>query len=186
MMNNKFKKVLAVALMTGFLTTSIGLGISEAAPAKYRPTSGPSHHQQMRPHVHKAGPARHAHVHRAPGMYARGPVHHAPAHRAPGMYARGPVHHAPAHRAPGMYTRGPVHHAPAYRAPGMYTRGPVHRVPVIHRHYHPVLPSVYQGPVVIHHHPFPPHHHHKRTMHRKDWARAAVTGAVIGAVVAGT
>jgi len=169
MMNNKFKKVLAVALMTGFLTTSIGLGISEAAPAKYRPTSGPSHHQQMRPHVHKAGPARHAHV-----------------HRAPGMYARGPVHHAPAHRAPGMYTRGPVHHAPAYRAPGMYTRGPVHRVPVIHRHYHPVLPSVYQGPVVIHHHPFPPHHHHKRTMHRKDWARAAVTGAVIGAVVAGT
>ena len=184
MMNFKFKKVLAVALMTGFLTTSIGLGISEAASANYRPSYGSSHHQQMRPHVHKAGPVRHSSSHRGHGMYARGPVHHAPAHRGPGIYARGPVnrtpvmhrhrypvspsgyrgpvvirqHKFPSHqhrdRTPGIYTRGPVNQAPGYRTPDIYTRGPVNQAPGYR------TPGIYtRGPVnhtpVMHRHRHP-------------------------------
>lgn len=131
MMNNKFQKVLAVALMTGFLTTSIGMGISEAAPIPHR-NPAPAHHQQMRPPVHKVGP----------------------------------VHHAPAHHGPAIHVRGPVHHTPAM-------------------HRHPAPPPRHHGPVVIHHRPAPHHHHYNNhTMHGKDWARVAIAGGIIAAVLA--
>ena len=212
MMNFKFKKVLAVALMTGFLTTSIGLGISEAASANYRPSHGSSHHQQMRPHVHKTGPVRHSSSHRGHGMYARGPVHHAPAHRGPGIYARGPINHTPVmhrhpvspsgyrgpvvirqhkfpshqhrNRTPGIYARGPVNQAPGYRTPGIYTRGPINHTPVMHRHRHPVSPSGYRGPVVVRQHKFPSHQNRNRTMYGKGWTRASEPGGIIGDVTA--
>lgn len=134
MMNNRFQKVLAVALMTGFLSTSISMGISEAAPAPHRmPGPGPAHHQQVRPSVHKVGP-----------------VHHAPAHQGPATHAHGPVHHAPA------------------------------------MHRQPAPPPRQHGPVVVRHRPTPQYYHnnHSKTMHGKDWARVAVAGGIIAAVLA--
>ena len=86
MMNKRFQKVLAAALMTGFLTTSIGMGISEAAPAPYRPGPGPAHYQQVRPPVHKIKPAYHA-----PAVYHHPKPAPIPRHHGPVV-----VHHRPA------------------------------------------------------------------------------------------
>ena len=69
MMYKKLQKVLAVALMTSFLSTSFLVGVSEAAAASHNGGRGPAQHQQIRPQKrsapqHKAQPMAHK-VHRS-------------------------------------------------------------------------------------------------------------------------
>ena len=49
MMHKKLQKVLAIALMTSFFSTSFIMGVSEAAPARQGGGQRPAQSQQVRP-----------------------------------------------------------------------------------------------------------------------------------------
>ena len=53
MMHKKLQKILAIALMTSFFSTSFLMGVSEAAPARHAGGQRPAQTQQVRP-VHKS------------------------------------------------------------------------------------------------------------------------------------
>ena len=193
-MQKRLQKILAVALMTSFLSTSFVMGVSEAASVRHNNGGKtPAQHQQIRPvkksasgthgvSAHKSGSAHKV----KPATHKNTPLHktqsiHKPgsAHKAQPLHKNGPVHHGPAvhkgdpvhHGKPMMHKGGPVHHEPV-----VYKGGPVHHGPVIHHHHHPAPPPP----------PPPKHHHHddKRSMHTKDWIGALVLGGIIGAVIA--
>ena len=173
--SKKLQKILAVTLMTSFLSTSFVMGVSEAAAA--RPNGGgrpPAQSQQIRRETQK-GPS--GHQMKAPmqrqssGHHVRPAVHKsAPAQRMQSMHKGGPGHKA----QPMMHKSGSIRHSgPGHKAqPMMHKGGSIrHSGPVIHRH-HPAPP--------------PRHHHHggHRSMHSGDWIGALVVGGIIGAIIA--
>ena len=172
--SKKLQKILAVTLMTSFLSTSFVMGVSEAAAA--RPSGGrpPAQSQQIRRETQK-GPS--GHQMKAPmqrqssGHHVRPAVHKsAPAQRMQSMHKGGPGHKA----QPMMHKSGSIRHSgPGHKAqPMMHKGGSIrHSGPVIHRH-HPAPP--------------PRHHHHggHRSMHSGDWIGALVVGGIIGAIIA--
>ena len=173
--SKKLQKILAVTLMTSFLSTSFVMGVSEAAAA--RPSGGrpPAQSQQVRPETRK-GPS--GHQMKAPmqrqssGHQARPAIHKSTqAQRMQSMHKGGSIHHS----GPVMHRGGPNHKA----QPMMHKGGSIrHGGPVVHR----------GGPVIQQHHPAPPprHHHHDdhRSMHSGDWIGALVIGGIIGAIIA--
>ena len=199
--SKKLQKILAVTLMTSFLSTSFVMGVSEAAAA--RPNGGgrpPAQSQQIRPETRK-GPS--GHQMKAPmqrqssGHHVRPAVHKsAPAQRMQSMHKGGPGHKA----QPMMHKSGSIRHSgPGHKAqPMMHKGGSIrHGGPVIHRSgpNHKVQPMMHKGgsirhsgPVIHRHHPAPPprHHHHggHRSMHSGDWIGALVVGGIIGAIIA--
>ena len=187
--SKKLQKILAVTLMTSFLSTSFVMGVSEAAAA--RPNGGgrpPAQSQQIRPETRK-GPS--GHQMKAPmqrqssGHHVRPAVHKsAPAQRMQSMHKGAPNHKAQpmAHKGGSIRHGGSVIHrgGPNHKAqPMMHKGGSIrHGGPVVHR----------GGPVIQQHHPAPPprHHHHDdhRSMHSGDWIGALVIGGIIGAIIA--
>lgn len=191
MMHKKLQKVLAVALMTSFFSTSFIMGVSEAAPARHAGGQRPAQTQQIRP-VHKSSSGHQA----RPAMHRSNPGHHGPAvrknipkqqgsgmHRSTQHHKAQPMMHksGPAHHGPAVHKGGPVHHGLAiHKAPHHNGQPMMHRGGTIH----------HRGPVVVQrHHPAPPpphHHHHNdhRSMHTGDWIGALVVGGIIGAIIA--
>ena len=187
--SKKLQKILAVTLMTSFLSTSFVMGVSEAAAA--RPNGGgrpPAQSQQIRPETRK-GPS--GHQMKAPmqrqnsGHHVRPAVHKsAPAQRMQSMHKGAPNHKAQpmAHKGGSIRHGGSVIHrgGPNHKAqPMMHKGGSIrHGGPVVHR----------GGPVIQQHQPAPPprHHHHDdhRSMHSGDWIGALVIGGIIGAIIA--
>ena len=173
--SKKLQKILAVTLMTSFLSTSFVMGVSEAAAA--RPNGGgrpPAQSQQIRRETQK-GPS--GHQMKAPmqrqssGHHVRPAVHKsAPAQRMQSMHKGGPGHKA----QPMMHKSGSIRHSgPGHKAQPMMHKGGSIR---------------HSGPVIQRHHPAPPprHHHHggHRSMHSGDWIGALVVGGIIGAIIA--
>ena len=193
--SKKLQKILAVTLMTSFLSTSFVMGVSEAAAA--RPNGGgrpPAQSQQIRPETRK-GPS--GHQMKAPmqrqssGHHVRPAVHKsAPAQRMQSMHKGGPNHKAQpmAHKNGSIRHGGSVNHG----GPAMHKGGPNHKAqPMMHKggSIHHGGPVVHRGgPVIQQHHPAPPprHHHHDdhRSMHSGDWIGALVIGGIIGAIIA--
>ena len=187
--SKKLQKILAVTLMTSFLSTSFVMGVSEAAAA--RPNGGgrpPAQSQQIRPETRK-GPS--GHQMKAPmqrqssGHHVRPAVHKsAPAQRMQSMHKGAPNHKAQpmAHKGGSIRHGGSVIHrgGPNHKAQPMAHKGGSirHGGSVVHR----------GGPVIQQHHPAPPprHHHHDdhRSMHSGDWIGALVIGGIIGAIIA--
>ena len=171
-MQKKLQKILAVALMTSFLSTSFVMGVSEAAPA--RPGNGgksPAQQQQIRP-VKKSSSGNHG-----VSAHKTGPVHQV----KPATHKNTPLHKTqPAHKPGSVHKAQPLHkNGPAHNGPEIHKSGPVHHGPVIHRH-HPAPPPPPPPPPPKHHH----HHDDGRSMHTGDWIGALVLGGVIGAVIA--
>ena len=173
--SKKLQKILAVTLMTSFLSTSFVMGVSEAAAA--RPNGGgrpPAQSQQIRRETQK-GPSGHqmkAPMQRQRSDHQARPAVHksAPTQRMQSMHKGGPGHKA----QPMMHKSGSIRHSgPGHKAqPMMHKGGSIrHSGPVIHRH-HPAPP--------------PRHHHHggHRSMHSGDWIGALVVGGIIGAIIA--
>ena len=211
--SKKLQKILAVTLMTSFLSTSFVMGVSEAAAVRHNGGgSPPAQSRQIRPETRK-GPSGHqmkAPMQRqSPGHQARPAVHKAPAQRMQPMHKAGPGHKAQpmAHKSGSIHHGGPVMHrsGPNHRATPMMHRGgsihhggpvihrggPNHRAtPMMHRggSIHHGGPVIHRGGPVIQHHPAPPprHHHHgdHRSMHSGDWLGALVVGGIIGAIIA--
>ena len=187
--SKKLQKILAVTLMTSFLSTSFVMGVSEAAAA--RPNGGgrpPAQSQQIRPETRK-GPSGHQMKtpmqRQSSGHHVRPAVHKsAPAQRMQSMHKGAPNHKAQpmAHKGGSIRHGGSVIHrgGPNHKAqPMMHKGGSIrHGGPVVHR----------GGPVIQQHHPAPPprHHHHDdhRSMHSGDWIGALVIGGIIGAIIA--
>ncbi len=173
--SKKLQKILAVTLMTSFLSTSFVMGVSEAAAA--RPSGGrpPAQSQQVRPETRK-GPSGHqmkAPMQRQSSSHQARPAIHksTQAQRMQSMHKGGSIHHS----GPVMHRGGPSHRA----QPMMHKGGSIHHGgPVVHR----------GGPAIQQHHPAPPprHHHHDdyRSMHSGDWIGALVIGGIIGAIIA--
>ena len=204
--SKKLQKILAVTLMTSFLSTSFVMGVSEAAAVRHngggRP---PAQSQQIRPETRK-GPSGHqmkAPMQRqSPGHQARPAVHKAPAQRMQSMHKAGPGYKAQpmAHKSGSIHHGGPVIHRsnPNHRAtPMMHKSGSIrHGGSVIHRSgpNHRATPMMHRGgsihhggPVIHHPAPYPSHHHHHgdyRSMHSGDWIGALVVGGIIGAIIA--
>ena len=167
-MKQRLQKVLAVALMTSFLSTSFVMGVSEAAAAAPRGGGkSPSQSQQIRPAVQKSG-----------GNHAKPAVHKdSSRHQGPS------IHKSSQHRQakPVMHKGGTIHHG-----------GPVIHKNGQHRQAKPVMHKGgtihHGGPVVVQqHHPAPPpprHHDDHRSMHSGDWLGALIIGGIIGAVIA--
>ena len=161
--SKKLQKILAVTLMTSFLSTSFVMGVSEAAAA--RPNGGgrpPAQSQQIRPETRK-GPS---------GHQMKAPMQR----QSSGHHVRPAVHKsAPAQRMQSMHKGAPNHKAQPMAHKGGSIR---HGGSVVHR----------GGPVIQQHHPAPPprHHHHDdhRSMHSGDWIGALVIGGIIGAIIA--
>ena len=74
MMHKKLQKILAIALMTSFFSTSFLMGVSEAAPARHAGGQRPAQTQQVRP-VHKSSSGHQA----RPAMHRSNPGHQGPA-----------------------------------------------------------------------------------------------------------
>ena len=190
MMYKKLQKVLAVALMTSFLSTSFLVGVSEAAAASHNGGRGPAQHQQIRPQKrsapqHKAQPMAHksAPQHKAqPMMHKGGSSHHGKAvhksashHKAqPMMHKSGPSHHGPAvnkngshHKAqPMAHKNGSIHRGPAVHKNGAHHKAHpmMHKGDTIHRG--PVMHKSdhrHGGPVVVHR--SEPQHHQPTVIH---------------------
>ena len=192
--SKKLQKILAVTLMTSFLSTSFVMGVSEAAAA--RPNGGgrpPAQSQQIRPETRK-GPSGHQMKtpmqRQSSGHHVRPAVHKsAPAQRMQSMHKGGPGHKA----QPMMHKGGSIRHGgPGHKAQPMMHKGgsirhggPGHKAqPMMHKGG-----SIrHSGPVIQRHHPAPPprHHHHggHRSMHSGDWIGALVVGGIIGAIIA--
>ena len=212
--SKKLQKILAVTLMTSFLSTSFVMGVSEAAAVRHNGGgSPPAQSRQIRPETRK-GPSGHqmkAPMQRqSPGHQARPAVHKAPAQRMQPMHKTGPDHKAQpmAHKSGSVHHGGPVIHrsGPNHRAtpmmhrggsirhggPVMHRGGPNHKAqPMMHKggSIHHGGPVVHRGgPVIQQHYPAPPprHHHHDdhRSMHSGDWIGALVIGGIIGAIIA--
>ena len=180
MMHKKLQKILAIALMTSFFSTSFLMGVSEAAPARHAGGQRPPQTQQVRP-VHKSSSGHQA----RPAMHRSNPGHHGPAVRKniPKQQGSGMHRSTQHHKAqPMMHKSGPVHHGPAiHKAPHHKGQPMMHRGGTIH----------HRGPVVVQRHhpappPPPPHHHHNdhRSMHSGDWIGALLVGGIIGAIIA--
>ena len=180
MMHKKLQKILAIALMTSFFSTSFLMGVSEAAPARHAGGQRPPQTQQVRP-VHKSSSGHQA----RPAMHRSNPGHHGPAVRKniPKQQGSGMHRSTQHHKAqPMMHRGGTIHHrGPAlHKAPHHKGRPMMHRGGTIH----------HRGPVVVQrHHPAPPpphHHHHNdhRSMHTGDWIGALLVGGIIGAIIA--
>jgi len=207
MMHKKLQKILAIALMTSFFSTSFLMGVSEAAPARHAGGQRPPQTQQVRP-VHKSSSGHQA----RPVMHRSNPGHHGPAVRKniPKQQGSGMHRSTQHHKAqPVMHKSGPAHHGPAVHKnipkqqgsgmhrstqhhkaqPMMHKSGPVHHGPAIHKApHHKGQPMMHRGgtihhrgPVVVQrHHPAPPPHHHHHNDHR-----SMHTGDWIGALVVG-
>ena len=180
MMHKKLQKILAIALMTSFFSTSFLMGVSEAAPARHAGGQRPPQTQQVRP-VHKSSSGHQA----RPAMHRSNPGHHGPAVRKniPKQQGSGMHRSTQHHKAqPMMHKGGPVHHGPAiHKAPHHNGQPMMHRGGTIH----------HRGPVVVQrHHPAPPpppprhHHNDHRSMHSGDWIGALLVGGIIGAIIA--
>ena len=180
MMHKKLQKILAIALMTSFFSTSFLMGVSEAAPARHAGGQRPPQTQQVRP-VHKSSSGHQA----RPAMHRSNPGHHGPAVRKniPKQQGSGMHRSTQHHKAqPMMHKSGPAHHgqsvhkAPHHKAQPMMHRGGTihHRGPVVVQRHHPAPP------------PPPPRHHHNdhRSMHSGDWIGALLVGGIIGAIIA--
>ena len=194
--SKKLQKILALTLMTSFLSTSFLMGVSEAASARHngggRPPAhsrqiqretqrGPSVHQmkapmqkhssghQARPAVHKSAPA-----HQGYGMHKGGPGHQV----QPMMHKSGSIRHG----GPMMHRGGSIHHG----GPMMHRGGSIyHGGPMMHRGG----PIVHRREPVFHHRPAPPppyhrHHDDHRSMHSGEWIGALIVGGVLGAIIA--
>ena len=118
MMYKKLQKVLAVALMTSFLSSSFVVGVSEAAAASHNAGRGPAQ-QQVRP-TQKSAPQQKA----QPSMQKSAPQHktqpsmqkNAPQHKTqPMAHKNGPVHGGPVvvQQQPAP---PPQHHSSGYRS----------------------------------------------------------------------
>ena len=197
--SKKLQKILALTLMTSFLSTSCVMGVSEAAAA--RPNGGgrpQAQSQQIRPETRK-GPSGHqmkAPMQKSSGHQARPAVHKsAPAQRMQPMHKGSPGHQA----KPMMQKSGSIRHGGSihHGGPVMHKGGPNHRAqPMAHKggsirrggsihHGGPVIHR--SGPVIHHPAPYPSHHHHHddyRSMHSGDWIGALVIGGIIGAIIA--
>ena len=185
--SKKLQKILAVTLMTSFLSTSFVMGVSEAAAVRHNGGgSPPAQSRQIRPETRK-GPSGHqmkAPMQRqSPGHQARPAVHKAPAQRMQPMHKAGPGHKA----QPMAHKSGSIHHG----GPVMHRSGPNHRAtPMMHRggSIHHGGPVIHRGGPVIQHHPAPPPRHHHQgghhSMHSGDWIGALVVGGIIGAIIA--
>ena len=180
MMRKKLQKILAIALMTSFFSTSFLMGVSEAAPARHAGGQCPPQTQQVRP-VHKSSSGHQA----RPAMHRSNPGHHGPAVRKniPKQQGSGMHRSTQHHKAqPMMHKSGPAHHGPSvHKAPHHKAQPMMHRGGTIH----------HRGPVVVQRHhpappPPPPHHHHNdhRSMHSGDWIGALLVGGIIGAIIA--
>ena len=155
MMHKKLQKILAIALMTSFFSTSFLMGVSEAAPARHAGGQRPAQTQQVRP-VHKSSSGHQA----RPAMHRSNPGHHGPAVRK----------NIPKQQGSGMH-RSTQHHK---AQPMMHRGGTIHhRGPVVVQRHHPAPPPP-------HHH----HHNDHRSMHTGDWIGALVVGGIIGAIIA--
>ena len=186
--SKKLQKILAVTLMTSFLSTSFVMGVSEAAAA--RPNGGgrpPAQSQQIRRETQK-GPSGHqmkAPMQRQRSDHQARPAVHksAPTQRMQSMHKSGPNHKAQpmAHKNGSIRQGSSIHHG----GPAMHKGGPGHKAqPMMHKGG-----SIrHSGPVIQRHHPAPPprHHHHggHRSMHSGDWIGALVVGGIIGAIIA--
>lgn len=178
MMHKKLQKILAIALMTSFFSTSFLMGVSEAAPARHAGGQRPAQTQQVRP-VHKSSSGHQA----RPAMHRSNPGHQGPAvHKnIPKQQGSGMHRSTQHHKAqPVMHKSGPAHHGSAiHKAPHHKGQPMMHRGGTIH----------HRGPVVVQRHhpaPPPPHHHHNdhRSMHSGDWIGALLVGGIIGAIIA--
>ena len=180
MMHKKLQKILAIALMTSFFSTSFLMGVSEAAPARHAGGQRPAQTQQVRP-VHKSSSGHQA----RPAMHRSNPGHHGPAVRKniPKQQGSGMHRSTQHHKAqPMMHKSGPAHHGPSvHKAPHHKAQPMMHRGGTIH----------HRGPVVVQrHHPAPPpppprhHHNDHRSMHSGDWIGALLVGGIIGAIIA--
>ena len=155
MMQKKLQKVLAIALMTSFFSTSFVMGVSEAAPARQAGGQRPAQSQQVRPMQKSTGQhARPTHQ-GAPRQQSR-PMHrNTPNHQGPTMHRNTPGH------------QGPVMHknSPRQQGPAMHKNGPGHQGPVMHKGQ-PMSHksgSIHHGPTT---HKGRPTHHGNPMMHK--------------------
>lgn len=207
-MHKNLQKVLAVALMTSFFSTSFIMGVSEAAPGRHFGGQRPAQTQQVRPVSrsagHQARPAvyqgtyrqqsrpmqRSRYGHQGPIMHRRGSTHHGPAvHKDhPMMHKGGSIHHG----GPVIHRNGPSRRSQstAHRGDTIYREGPViHRNGPIHRS-EPMArrdDTIYRGdPVVVtqQRYPAPPPPSYPYPYYRDDH-RSLHSGDWIGALIIG-
>ena len=105
MMYKKLQKVLAVALMTSFFSTSFIMGVSEAAPARQAGGQRPAQNQQIRPQQRSSS-----------GQQARPPMQQGtprqqshPMQRNTGHQGQGIHKNTPGHQGPVMHKNSPRH-----------------------------------------------------------------------------
>ena len=191
MMRKKLQKVLAIALMTSFFSTSFVMGVSEAAPARQAGGQRPAQSQQVRPMQKSTGHhARPTHQ-GAPRQQSRPMQRNTPNHQGPAMHRntpghQGPVMHknSPRQQGPAVHKNGPGHqgpvmhkNSPRQQGPAMHKNGPGHQGPAMHKngpgHQGPVMHkgqpmshksgSIHHGPTT---HKGRPTHHGNPMMHK--------------------
>jgi hypothetical protein len=212
MMHKRLQKVLAIALMTSFFSTSFIMGVSEAAPARHAGGQRPAQTQQVRP-VQKSSSGHQARQHTQQGTHRQQsrPMQKSSGHQGPVMHKSAPnrqgtsIHkNAPNRQGTSIHKNAPQHKGGTiHQGPGMrnghpmsHKGGSIHHGPATHRgdSHHKGQPMMHKGgpshggPVVVQqHHPAPPHHHHDdgyRSMHSSDWLGALIVGGIIGAIIA--
>ena len=93
MMHKKLQKVLAVALMTSFFSTSFIMGVSEAAPARHAGGQRPAQTQQIRPeHRSTSQQARPTSHQGAPKHQSRPMQRSSSGHQGPTIHKNTPKH----------------------------------------------------------------------------------------------
>ena len=173
MMHKKLQKVLAIALMTSFFSTSFIMGVSEAAPVRHGGGWGHAQEQRVRPAVYRQSPSRQGY-----GTYKTGP-----SRQGYGTYKSssnrqgyGMRRDNSSHRAnPMMHKGGRGYDGRGYGGPGY--GDPYYGNPG------------YGGPVIQQRYPAPPPPPYRRDDDRHglrsgEWLGALIIGGIIGAVIA--
>ncbi len=148
MMHKKLQKVLAIALMTSFFSTSFVMGVSEAAPARQGGGQRPAQSQQVRPVPKSNGQQARPSAHQgAPRQQSRPMQRNTPNRQGPVMHKNSPRQHGPAMQRNTPGHQGPVVHKntprqqgssmhknnPGHQGSSMHKNGPGHQGPVMHK-----------------------------------------------------
>ena len=176
MMHKKLQKILAVALMTSFFSTSFIMGVSEAAPARQAGGQRPAQAQQYRP-VPKSSSGQQARPHMQQGTHRqqsrpmqRGSSNHqsrpSMQQGAPRQQSR-PLQRNTGHQGPAIHKNGPAHQGPVMHKgqPMNHKGGSIHQGPGMHKG-RPLSHkggSIHHGPAV---HRNGPHHKGQPVMHK--------------------
>ena len=204
MMHKKLQKVLAIALMTSFFSTSFIMGVSEAAPARHAGGWGQAQEQRVRPTVHRqsSGHQGYGTYKSSPSRQGYGTYKSSPSRQGYGTYKS-----SPSRQGYGTYKSGPSRQGygtyksgPSRQGYGMHKGNPNHRTdPMIYKdgrgyggpgYGDPYYGRPgYGGPVIQQRYPAPPPppyrpHDDRRDIRNEKLLGALIIGGIIGAVIA--